>query len=411
MPIPTTIGVASKSFINVGRELTTGTPVVGTSTTPWEPGDYSPEDTPKFLPDEAIRGVMAQLYNDIIGVESATFSFGGPAFLDTMGFWIDNTFGDMSTVSNGTFGTPQTLSSPLAIGATSLTVGVSLGSVTTGSIIQIGTGSTAEIVIATSGSTGTSVNFTNNPTRFAHTTSESAKLQTAATNYVHTWGILNSGSGQPPTTSVTDWTGLTASVGARTYPSACVSKLDFTGNTEQLLMGKVSGNSWLSAPAGSTPTASTTFAKPQAAWESTVSVGGSTVNSVTGWTWGATRKLQIYWTATNQQQPYIIARGGLGIAIGLNFGVPGDETPLTNMLSSGPLAVVLTTSNGLSGANLLSLTLTCTTAQTVKSKPTRNNVLVGYDNSLEAIANTTDVGGSGGIGPGTVSLTNSTPTY
>lgn len=415
MPIPSTFGVSSKSFLNVNRELTTGTANTTTplATNPFDKNDYSPEDMPKFLPDEAIRGVMAQLYNDIIGVEHATFSFGGPAFFDTLGYWLDNCFGDYSTTSNGTLATPQTLTSGTAVGATSFTVGVSLGTVTTGSIIQLtdSGNATNEVVIATSGSSGTTVNCTNTPLRFAHTTFTTAALQTAATNYAHKFAILNSGTGQPPTHTLTDWTGLTPSVGARSYPSACVSSLEFTGNTEQLLTGKVSGNSWLSAAAGTTPTAATAFVKPQAAWESTVSVGGSNINSVGEWTWKAARQLQIYWTATNSQQPYVIARGGLGIQLGINYTVPSDETPLTNMLTSGPLAVVFTTSNGLSGANLLSLALTTTTAQFVKAKPSRSQVLVGYDDSAEAVANVTDVGGSGGIGPGTVTLTNAIAAY
>lgn len=411
MPIPTTIGVASKSFINVGRELTVGTPVLGTSTNPFEASDYSPEDTPKFLPDEAIRGVMAQLYNEIIGVESATFSFGGPAFLDTMGFWLDNCLGDMTTTSNGTLSTTEAFTGSTAVGATTFTVASSLGAVTTGSIIQITESGINEVVTATSGSTGTVVNCTNTPLRFAHTTAATGQLQTAATNYTHVFSMLNSGSAQPATHSLTDFTNLTASVGARTYPSACVSKLDFTGNSEQLLMGKVSGNSWMSAAAGSTPVAATTFAKPQAAWESTVSVGGSSVNTVSNWTWGASRKLQIYWNATNSQTPFVIARGGLGISLGLNYATPADESPLTNMTTSGPLAVVFTTTNGLTGANLLSLALQTTTAQFVKAKPTRNNVLIGYDDTADAVANTTDVGGSGGLSPCKVTLINNVATY
>jgi hypothetical protein len=47
----------------------------------------------------------------------------------------------------------------------------------------------------------------------------------------------------------------------------------------------------------------------------------------------------------------------------------------------------------------------------VKSKPGRSAVLVGYDNSAEAVANSTDAGGSGGIGPGTVTLINNIATY
>lgn len=413
MPIPTTFGVSSKNFLNANRELTTGTPSTTTAVTtiPLDKNDYSPEDTPHFLPDEAIRGVMAQLYNDIIGVEDATFSFGGPAFLDNEGIWLDNTFGDLSSVSNGTLGTPQPLSAPITVGATSLTVGVSLGSVTTGSIIAITDGPASEIVIATSGSTGTVVNFTNTPTRFAHTTSATAALQTVATNYTHTFSLLNSGTGQPPTHTLTDFTGLTTTVGARAYPSACVSQLDFTGNVEQLLMSKVSGNSWLSAPAASAPAANTSFVTPLANWQSTVTLAGAQNFGISEWNWSAKRVLQVYWTAQNSQTPYIIARGGLGVTIGLNFAVPQDETPLTEMLSSGPISVAITITNGLAGANLLSMTLTTTRTQTVKSKPSRNAVIVAYDNQLEALANTTDVGGSAGLSPAKVALTNSVATY
>ena len=58
-----------------------------------------------------------------------------------------------------------------------------------------------------------------------------------------------------------------------------------------------------------------------------------------------------------------------------------------------------------------SMTITTTSAVFEKSKPTRNAVLIGYDNTFECVANTTDVGGSGGLGPGTITLVNNIPTY
>lgn len=81
------------------------------------------------------------------------------------------------------------------------------------------------------------------------------------------------------------------------------------------------------------------------------------------------------------------------------------------MLSSGPLAVAISLSNGLGGANLLSMTINATKAQAEKSKVTRNAVLIGYDDVFECVANTTDVGGSGGLGPATITLVNAIPTY
>ena len=47
----------------------------------------------------------------------------------------------------------------------------------------------------------------------------------------------------------------------------------------------------------------------------------------------------------------------------------------------------------------------------VKSKIMRNKLLLGYGNSYEAVANSTDVGGSGGLGPGTITLVNNTAVY
>ena len=406
--IPSTVAPSSKSWLGIGRELTTGLgPVLPTNTIPLDMSSYQPEDTPKFLHDEAIRGVMAQLYNDILGVEDATFSFGGPMFLDVGGFWIDNTFGDLSSTGTSAAST-TTVNSGGTIGSTQVVLASGSG-YSSASSVQVGSGSVAEVVVLSSPPAGGTITFTNNPLRFAHGSGAAASVVVAP--YTHKWAILNSGSGQPPTHTLTDYTSLTAAVGARAYPSACVSQLDFTGNSEQLLMQKVSGNSWLSAPALSTPTNTTSFTIPQPNWRSTISVGGAQNYTITEWTVSIKRMLQVYWTAQNAQTPYIIARGGLGVSIGVNQGVAADETALNWMLNGAPLAIQIQLDNGLSSTSHLQLTITATSAQAEKSKPTRNAVLIGYDDVFECVANTTDVGGSGGIGPATVQLINSIPTY
>lgn len=411
MPIPAAIWPSTKTWLGIAREAVTGTPLTPTNTIPLDKGSFSPEDTPKFLPDEAIRGSLASLYNDIIGVTDATFSFGGPAFLDVGGFWIDNAFGDLSSTSGGTLATAQPLSAPIAVGAVAFSVGISLGSVVTGSVIQISDGPASEIVIATAGSTGTSILFANNPTRFAHTVAATASLQTAAVNYTHKFALINTGTGQPPTHTITDFTGITTSVGARAYPSACVSSVDFSGNAEQLLMEKVSGNSWLSAPASITPVNTTAFTIPVPNWRSTVTVGGTQIFNIGEWSAQFKRVLQIYWTAQGAQNPFIIARGGLSATYDLNYAVAIDESPLNAMLTTGPQALQIAVTNGLAGANLLSLTINSTKAQAVKSKIDRNAVLVGYQDQFEGIANATDVGGTAGLGPATITLVNAVPTY
>lgn len=406
--IPSFIAPSSKSWLGVGRELVPGlNPVLPTNTIPLDMSSYQPEDTPKFLHDEAIRGVMAQLYNDILGVEDATFSFGGPMFLDVGGFWIDNAFGDLSTTGTSASST-TTVNSGGSIGSTSVVLASGSG-YSSASSVQIDTGSVSEVVVLSSPPAGGTITFANDPLRFTHGSGVAASVVVGP--YTHKWAILNTGSGQPPTLSVTDATSLTPTVGARTYPSACVSQMDFTGNSEQLLMQKVSGNSWLSSPATNTPTNTTAFTIPQPNWRSTISVGGAQNYSITEWTVAVKRQLAVYWTAQSAQSPYTIARGGLGVTIGVNQGVASDESALNWMLNGSPLAIQIQLDNGLTSVNHLQLTINATKAQAEKSKITRNSVLIGYDDSFECVANTTDVGGSGGIGPATITLINNIPTY
>jgi len=93
-----------------------------------------------------------------------------------------------------------------------------------------------------------------------------------------------------------------------------------------------------------------------------------------------------------------------------------SEQPLDMMLlnAQGPMSISLTNANipnatGTLGA--FTLTFNASQVANIKSKIMRNKALIGYGNSFEGVANSTDVGGSGGLGPGTITLINSTPTY
>jgi hypothetical protein len=386
---------------------------------------YSPEDTPKFLPDEAIRGSMAMLYNDIIGPEDASFSFGGPNFLDTHGFFLDNIFGDLSTTGTVSAGTSTAFSGSPAVGATAITVGNGT-TFTVGQTVQIDTGTVAEVVTLTA-TASTNIGFGNNPLRFAH--GASGTVFTVVSPFTHTFALLNSQLGyggvagaQPPTLTLTDNTNLnyggtpgTNTSGARAYPSACVSAVDLTGNAEQLLDIKVTGNTWPSAPAAVTPTNTISSVIPQANWKSQVFIGGTStanqVNTIGEWACNVKRQLQIYWTAQGTQSPYVIARGPLSAMMSFKFTAPADESPLAYMLYDGPQWVHIVLNSGNTGGTSLSMTIDSNTVQFTKSKPGRSAVLVDFDDTAECIANSTNTGGTGGLGPITVKLTNAIPTY
>lgn len=411
--IPAQVYPSSLTWLGIGREApgATGTAVAPTNLIPLDKGSYEPEDTPQWLMDEALRHSMAKTFAVIQGPEDATFSYGGPVFGDVYGFFLDNTFGDLATTGTADSVASTTLATGTAAGATSCTVASGTGFVI-GQKVQVGSGSTAEVVVL-SGVSGATLTFTTTPLRFAHTSSQ--PTVTVIGPYTHKFAILNAdagwGNGQPPTHTASDYTGITATVGARSYPSLAVSELTFTGNSEELFVAKVSGNSWLSAANATTPSPATTFVTPVPAWRSTVSVGGSPVYDVGEWEIKLKRELQVYWTDQGAQTPFIIARGNLDASGTVNYSVAVNETPLTQMLSNTQPTLAITVDNGLSTTNQISFTFNINAAAFTKSKPTRGDVLVGYEDEWMAVANTTNVGGSAGLGPMTCTLINNVATY
>jgi hypothetical protein len=434
---PTAVAPSERSWLGVARELTAGTAVLPTNTIPMDPKSFSPEDTPKFLPDEAIRGQMALLYNEILGPADATFSFGGPNFLDTYGYFLDNIFGDLSSGYNGTFsgGTVATTAGP-AVGATVATVASAVTpGWTAGSYIQFEpTGSSISEVVKVTGTTATNVYFANNPLRFAHGLGGSIyTVGTAPTaTFTHVFALLNQTLGyaglpgaQPPTHTLTDNTNLITGTaqtygpanpfGARQYPMACVSALDFTGNAEQLIDIKVTGNSWPSVVPSTVPTNVVSNTIPVAAWKSAVYLGGTAaanqVFNVGEWTVNLKRELHVYFTAQNAQTPFIIARGPFSAAGSTMFSVASDDTDLYLMIENIQPQMQITVSNGLSGTSAVTLTFNAQVTAFVKDKISRNSVLIGYDASYDCVANSTNVGGSGGLAPISVTLVNGIATY
>lgn len=416
----TAVRPSNLSFLGLSRSQVPGNAdlpgtfpnITGMATTiPLDKSNYQPEDTPHWLMDTSIRGSMAQVYSLIQGPEDATFSYGGPFYGDIEGFFFDNTFGDLST-------TGSTPTNGTALGGT-IPVGGSVGTVVSatgysvGSFVQIGSGSIAEVVVITN-VTGTVLTFANTPTRFPHT---GGSTFTVTGPYTHRFAILNTGSwngnGQPPIHSATDYTGLTPVTGARTYPYLCVSQLDLTGNTEQLFEVKVSGNSWLSVPASgaTTPANLPSAIVPVPAWQSTITVGGSAMTQAGEWAFSIKRALQVYWTAQGTQSPFVIGRGPLDATATLHYTVSTDETALTNMLANTQPPITVTLNNGLAGTANIQCIITSTVAGYTKAKPNRGAVLVGYEDEIQCVANSTDVGGSGGLGPCTITLINNVPTY
>lgn len=419
------------TWLGVARELTTGTPLVPVITHPMDQGSFEPEDTPKFLQDKAIRGAMTDLFYETLGVESSSFSFGGPNFLDSHGYFMDNLMGDLSTVGS-TPTNPATSNSALGIGATSMTLSSAPPSAySAGAVIQIDTASIAEVVIISTTAASNVVNFTSYPLRFTHPTA--GTVRTVTSPYTHKFASLTSPLGyggaygaQPPTHTFTDVTNIvntftnatfgtvpTSTFGARMYPSSCLKQMDFSGNAEQILGIKMSGDSWLSVIAGTAVTNVTTNSRPIPNWDTTVNYLGGSLNNIGEFSFSFKRQTQVYWTVQGTQTPFIIARGPLSVDGTWNWDPAQNEQALDVMLlnAQGPL-VITTTNAGITNAGTpFTLTFTCSQAANIKSKINRSKAAVAYMNTFEGVANSTDVGGSAGLGPGTLTLINATPTY
>jgi hypothetical protein len=380
---------------------------------------------------------MTDEFYKTLGVESSTFSFGGPNFLDSHGYFFDNVFGDLSTVGSS-LANPATTSGVLPVGSTNMTLAAAPPSAyTAGATIQLGASTTAEVVIISSTAASNVVNFISYPLRFTHPTAQT--VQTAGTPFTHRFAALNSPLGyggaygaQPPTHTFTDTTNIvsvftsatygtapSSAFGARQYPSACLKDIAFSGNAEQLLSIKMSGDSWISQVAGTAVTNITTNSRPIPNWNSTVVIAGNTVSS-TGTYSGIgtfditfTRTTQVYWTVQGIQNPYVIARGPLNMNGTIEWDPTNTETPLDLMLmnAQAPMSITVTNAGILNSGTPFTLTFNANQVANTKSKIMRSKALVGYSNSFSGIANSVDTGGSGGLGPGTVTLVNNTAAY
>lgn len=411
MPTPAVFPVERRA-IGTAREAVAGTAVAMTSTVPVD--KFSPDDKITGLIDKSWRQAMAGEYAYIPGTTSGEIDMGGPVYADTIGFGMLNILGDYATV--GTATTPNTTLTGASntAGATSLVV-TSGTSFTLGMNIQVGTGTSAEVVTVSGAGGSTSIPIANTPLRFNHSAAEAVTNTSAgAANYTHTFTLLNSAANgaQPPTHTLTDATGIPATNLARVYTSACFSDITLTGNPSALFMWDGKATTFLSAIAGAIPTVAPSTVPAQASWNSIVGVGGpasgGTLNSyVDEWVLTINRVVEPYWTASGQQNPYVIVRGALTAALTLKFGPAPDESQFLNFLNNSQPQVQIK-ANGPSGTSLQIDAQTCAfdTGKLDDSK-----AAFGYDISAKCIANTTNVGASAAYSPIKITLKNSTPSF
>lgn len=408
----------SRRFIGLAKEVSPGTAVQPVFTHPMT--KFTPKDDITYLRDNAWRNAMAELYNLIKGVQIADLDMEGPVFGDGLGYNLVNLFGDYwnGTPNGGTTGTPTTVATgtPYVAGASTLTVTSATG-FSTGTVFVVDTGTKLEVRSATN-VVGAVITLSS-PMYQNHTNPAAVTPYSAPpTTYVHNFSLLNAGTGaggssqaQPPSYTFTDYTGVSATSGARNYAYTCLSDLEITGTANALLMWSAKGTALASAIAPSTPTASVSAVKPQAAWSTIITIASVQVNTIEEWKCTFTRKLDPKFTNSGQPDPFAIARGELGCALTLTYDPAVDESPLLEYLNNVQPTLQITSANGLSGANLVQVQINAQVAAYDTGQLEDSKTVFGYNTTVAAVANSTNAGPSGALSPASVSLTNAVLSY
>lgn len=238
----------------------------------------------------------------------------------------------------------------------------------------------------------------------------------ASAPFSHAISLLNSGSAQPGTLTITDWQGPPAANLARQLTGCCVSELTIKGNAEsELVTFDAKGMGWKSNIAAAAPTSAPTTALPLASWRSLLGIGGpatgGTLDSTIGaWEIKISRKLKPIFTGQNSQNPFIIQRGSVTVSGKLEFAAPAVETnALLAYLSNTQPIFQWVIDNGLTLGAALGMTVDVQAAAYDTSKIERGNEAVGYSATFKALANTTNAGASGGYAPCKITLRNALP--
>jgi hypothetical protein len=233
---------------------------------------------------------------------------------------------------------------------------------------------------------------------------------------VHSVSLLNSGTGQPPSLSLVHWQGLPATTQARVYAGACLSELTISGNPESSLLS-VSAKG-LAYPSSIYPTSAPvpTFSTvlPQAAWRYQIGLGGTVAGApnakIREWSITITRELKAIWTAQNLQAPFIIQRGAVSTSGALTVAAPSDETEFLNLINNTQPQLQIKGSVGAAGT-LFGLQIDSQVTAMDTAKINTGDEAIGYDLTWIGIANTTNVGASGGYAPAKLVVSNQTAGY
>jgi hypothetical protein len=218
----------------------------------------------------------------------------------------------------------------------------------------------------------------------------------ASAPYTHTISLLNSLTSdvdvQPISYTLTDF----YAVDVRSYPGCQFSDFSLKFNADGMLEYDVKATGWKSnTVADPTPTFSTVLPTP--VWQGTVSIGGSTVATAMEGSIEMTRGVTPIYGISSTQNPYQVFLGALEVTGSIKF-VMENDSQLLNFLNNTQPAIVLNWAYG-AGATAVQIQATITKGAYTAAMIERGDDFVSVSIELNAQANTTDDGASGGFAP------------
>jgi hypothetical protein len=402
-----------KQTIGGAVEASPGTPVAPTF---WMPvSKFEWNDKPVWLKDMAGRGVMGNdAFAIIQGVEIGELTIEGPAYFDTLGYWLGNLMGDVTATGTTTAPT-GTLSALSVVGATSVSSSVSIPN---GTLIQIDVGNLAEIVTTSGPPTGAGPYAIPVPALAKPHASGVAITAVVAPNQ-HAFSLMNSGGGrgqgtasaQPSTHTITQYYGPAATSGGRQFTNVVFTDLSFKWNAEADFMTYTAkAIAWVSTIPATIAAATFTAAQPIAAWRGLLGLagpasGGTQVLTCESGEYNLKRTAKALYTAQGSQNPYSIPRGGVMADWKSTF-VAADETPYLFMRNNTQPQMQFVLAGPGTGANALGIQFDMQQAAFTEAKANFGKEVVGFDAVGTAVFNTTNAGYTGGMSPIKVTLTN-----
>lgn len=218
----------------------------------------------------------------------------------------------------------------------------------------------------------------------------------ASAPYTHTISLLNSLTSdvdvQPISYTLTDF----YAVDVRSYPGCQFSDFSLKFNADGMLEYDTKTTGWASSTvADPTPTFSTVLPTP--VWRGQVSIGGSTVATAMEGSIEMTRGVTPIYGISNTQNPYQVFLGALEVTGSIKF-VMENDSQLLNFLNNSQPAITLNWSYG-AGATAVQIQATITKGAYTAAMIERGDDFVSVAIELNAQANTTDDGASGGYAP------------